>query len=41
VAKDPRIPESSLFPDAPDYDTFLEERRKLMAAKIKVYFQTL
>lgn len=35
------IPESSLSPDAPDYDTFLEERRKLMAAKIKVYFQTL
>jgi len=35
------IPESSLSPDAPVYDTFLKERRKLMAAKIKVYFQTL
>lgn len=34
------IPESSLSPDGPDYDTFLEERRTLMAAKMKIYFQT-
>jgi hypothetical protein len=35
------IPESMLSGNAPDYDGFLERRRKLMAAKIKVYFQTL
>jgi hypothetical protein len=35
------IPVSSLSADTPDYDAFLEQRRKLMAAKIKVYFQTL
>ncbi len=35
------IPESMLSESVPDYDTFLEQRRKLMAAKIKVYFQTL
>lgn len=34
-------PESILSVNVPDYDTFLEQRRKLMAAKIKVYFQTL
>ena len=35
------IPESMLSISQPDYDGFLEERRKLMAAKIKVYFQAL
>jgi hypothetical protein len=35
------IPESMLSASAPDYDSFLEQRRRLMAAKIKVYFQTL
>jgi hypothetical protein len=35
------IPESILSASVPDYDSFLEQRRKLMAAKIKVYSQTL
>jgi hypothetical protein len=35
------IPETMLSENVPDYDTFLEHRRNLMAAKIKVYFQTL
>ena len=35
------IPESILLGNVPDYDAFLEERRRLMAAKIKAYFQTL
>ncbi len=35
------IPEAMLSACMPDYDSFLEQRRKLMAAKIKVYFQTL
>lgn len=35
------IPETILSASAPDYDSFLERRRKLMAGKIKVYFQTL
>ena len=35
------IPEAMLSASVPDYDSFLEQRRKLMAAKIKVYFQTL
>ncbi len=35
------IPETILLASAPDYDSFLEQRRKLMAGKIKVYFQTL
>lgn len=35
------IPESMLSASAPDYDSFLNQRRKLMAGKIKVYFQTL
>jgi hypothetical protein len=35
------IPESMISGTVPDYDTFLDERRKLMAAKIKAYFQTL
>ena len=35
------IPESMISGSASDYDGFLEERRKLMAAKIKAYFQTL
>lgn len=35
------IPESMLMENAPYYDSFLEERRKLMAVKIKTYFKTL
>jgi hypothetical protein len=35
------IPESMLSASTPDYNGFLEQRRNLMAAKIKVYFQTL
>jgi hypothetical protein len=35
------IPESMLSASMPDYDSFLEQRRKLMAGKIKTYFQTL
>jgi hypothetical protein len=35
------IPESMISADIPDYDTFLEERRKLMAGKIKTYFKAL
>jgi hypothetical protein len=35
------IPERMLDGDLPDYDTFLEERRKLMAAKIRTYFDKL
>lgn len=35
------IPESMLSASVSDYDSFLEQRRKLMAGKIKVYFQTL
>jgi hypothetical protein len=35
------IPETILSGDIQDYDAFLEQRRKLMAAKIKAYFQTL
>jgi hypothetical protein len=35
------IPERFLAGDIPDYDTFLEERRKLMAAKIRRYFAKL
>ena len=33
------LPESLL--DGPDYDGFLEERRKLMALKIKSWFEAL
>lgn len=35
------IPEAILNGDIGDYDAFLEQRRRLMAAKIKAYFQTL
>lgn len=35
------IPEGVFGELATDYDAFLEERRKLMAQKIKAYFQTL
>lgn len=35
------IPVSILSDEPHDYDAFLEERRKLMAGKIKTYFKTL
>lgn len=35
------LPESLLDGDIPDYDTFLERRRKLMALKIKAWFEML
>ena len=35
------IPESLLDGAIPDYDDFLEERRKLMAIKIKTWFEAL
>lgn len=35
------IPESMLDGDIPDYEYFLEQRRKLMALRIKEYFETL
>ena len=35
------IPEAILNNDSHDYDAFLEQRRKLMAAKIQTYFKTL
>lgn len=35
------IPQSMMSANVPDYDSFLEERRELMAAKLKTYFQTL
>jgi hypothetical protein len=35
------LPESMLDGTVPDYDTFLEERRKLMAFKIKTWFEAL
>jgi hypothetical protein len=35
------VPESLLDGDVPDYDDFLEERRKLMAMKIKTWFEAL
>lgn len=35
------VPEVMWNGDAMEYDAFLEERRKLMAAKMKAYFQTL
>jgi Uncharacterized conserved protein len=34
------IPQAMLD-EVPDYDTFLEQRRRLMAAKLKTYFNTL
>ena len=35
------MPESMLDGEIPDYDDFLEERRKLMALKIKRWFESL
>ena len=35
------LPESLLDGQIPDYDGFLEERRKLMALKIKSWFEAL
>lgn len=35
------LPECLLDGEVPDYDDFLEARRKLMAAKIKAYFESL
>lgn len=35
------LPVSLLDGAIPDYDAFLDQRRRLMAAKIKTYFQTL
>ncbi len=35
------LSESFLDGDIPDYDTFLEQRRKLMALKIKAWFEAL
>lgn len=35
------IPEGMLDGTIPDYDDFLEERRKLMALKIKTWFEVL
>ena len=35
------IPESMISETVPDYDIFLEQRRALMAAKLKKYFQSL
>lgn len=35
------LPETLLNGDIPDYDTFLEERRHLMALKIKQWFEVL
>lgn len=35
------LPESLLDGEVPDYDAFLEQRRQLMAQKIKTWFETL
>ena len=35
------VPESLLDGEIPKYDDFLEQRRTLMAQKIKTWFQTL
>ena len=35
------VPETLLGGAIPDYDTFLEERRRLMALKIKQWFEVL
>ena len=35
------VPESLLDGNIPPYDTFLEERRKLMALKMKTWFEAL
>lgn len=35
------IPGAMLSGSVPDYDSFLEERRKLMAAKLQAYFKAL
>jgi hypothetical protein len=44
AARQPRascLPESMLDGEIPNYDDFLEERRKLMALKIKAWFEAL
>lgn len=35
------IPQSMMSANVPDYDSFLEKRRELMASKLKAYFQGL
>ena len=35
------VPESIVGGAIPDYDDFLEDRRKLMALKIKTWFEAL
>lgn len=35
------VPESMLDGEIPDYNDFLEQRRKLMALKIKTWFEAL
>lgn len=35
------IPQSMMSASVPNYDSFLEERRELMASKLKTYFQAL
>jgi hypothetical protein len=35
------LPESLLNGEIPDYDEFLDVRRKLMAQKIKTWFEAL
>ena len=35
------LPESLLDGNIPAYDDFLEQRRKLMAQKIKIWFEAL
>jgi len=35
------IPQSMMSANVPDYDSFLDERRELMASKLKAYFQAL
>ena len=35
------LPLSLLEDDVPNYEDFLEQRRKLMALKIKTWFETL
>jgi hypothetical protein len=35
------LPESMLDGEIPNYDDFLEQRRKLMALKIKTWFEAL
>ncbi len=35
------IPETMTQGDCPSYDDFLEQRRRLMAQRIKTWFETL